>query len=152
MQEIKYIHYSILLLLAAVTTFIVMKPMVQSQWIKIETKEPAYGSNDSYEKPVVKNVAGKNLFSANCATCHAFQKTLTGPALADVDNRGPWTKRKNLVKWVHNPASFIATNPYAKELPVRYNSQIMPSFPQMTEQEIAQIFDYIKEASVLHGY
>lgn len=147
MEQIKYILYSILLLLGAALTYSVMKPMVQSQWIKMETKEPAYGSNDSYEKPVVKNVVGKNLFSANCQTCHAIQKDLTGPALAGVETRGPWTKRENLVKWIHNPAAFIATNPYAKELSVQYNGQVMPSFPQLSEQEIAQIFDYIKEAS-----
>lgn len=98
-------------------------------------------------KKEVKNVAGKNLFQANCQTCHALNKNLTGPALAGVESRGPWADRKNLVKWIKNPAAMIAENVYAKELMQQYNGQIMPAFPQLSEKDIASIFDYIKEAA-----
>ena len=147
MEQIKYILYSILILLGAAATYAVMKPMVKTQWVKVETDEPAYCGTADYEEPVIKNMIGKNIFNANCATCHSFHKILTGPTLAGVEERGPWTKRENLVKWVHNPAAFLATNPYVKELAVQFNGQIMPSFPQMSEADINQIFDYIKEAS-----
>ena len=37
---------------------------------------------------------GKALFSQNCASCHAVNKKLTGPALAGVEDR--WSEKKNL--------------------------------------------------------
>lgn len=59
---------------------------------------------------------GKAIFSANCATCHALDKQLTGPALRGVEERGPWNNRANLHKWVHNPGGFIPTTPYTQQL------------------------------------
>ena len=50
---------------------------------------------------------GKQLFQQNCQSCHALDKKLTGPALRDVSQRGPWGDRANLVKWIKNPAAFI---------------------------------------------
>ena len=52
-----------------------------------------------------------------------------------------------LVKWVQNPAQVANENAYAKELVNKYNGQIMPSFPQLSDEQIATIFDYIKEVS-----
>ncbi|HYO22030.1 MAG TPA: c-type cytochrome, partial [Flavisolibacter sp.] len=89
---------------------------------------------------------GKALFSSNCAQCHALDKNLTGPALRGVETRGPWTDRKELVKWIHNPAGYIPTTPYTQQLAAQYNGQIMPPFPQFSEKEIFAILDYIKNA------
>ena len=88
---------------------------------------------------------GQQIFQANCATCHALDKVITGPALRGVNDRGPWTERPNLHKWVHNPGAFIPTTPYTTELQKTYG-QIMPSFPQLSEKDIDAIFDYIKNA------
>lgn len=89
---------------------------------------------------------GKAIFSANCATCHALDKVLTGPALRGAPERGPWTDPANRVKWVHNPGAFIPTTPYTKDLASQFNGQIMPSFPQLQDKEILAIFDYIAKA------
>lgn len=89
---------------------------------------------------------GKAIFSANCATCHALDKQLTGPALRGVETRGPWTTRANVVKWVHNPGGFIPTTPYTQQLAASFNGQVMPSFPQLGEKEIFAVLDYIKSA------
>lgn len=88
---------------------------------------------------------GKQLFQQNCQTCHAINKNLTGPALAGLEERGPWADRENLYKWVHNPAAFIPTTPYTKALQAQYG-QIMPAFPQLSNQEIDAIVDYINTA------
>jgi mono/diheme cytochrome c family protein len=89
---------------------------------------------------------GKAIFQANCQTCHALDKVITGPALRGVEARGPWTDRKSLIKWVHNPGGFISTTPYTSQLATTFGGQIMPSFPQLGEGEINAIFDYIKTA------
>ena len=87
---------------------------------------------------------GQQIFQQNCATCHALDKVITGPALRGVETRGPWTNRANLHKWVHNPGSFIQTTAYTQELQKTYG-QIMPAQP-VTDKEIDAIFDYIKTA------
>lgn len=142
----KYILYSILILVGAALTYAVMKPIVFYH-------PPSMSENriDAKEKPitppVVKNVAGKNLFAANCGSCHSLTKQLTGPALADVEKRGPWTKRENLLKWLNSPGSFISSTPYTQQLAAQYNGQVMPSFSHLDDAEKNQILDYIKEAS-----
>src|ERR687894_579863 len=55
---------------------------------------------------------GRALFQTNCASCHALNKDLTGPRLAGFQNRGPWSDRKQLYAWVHNPVGFMAKDPY----------------------------------------
>jgi cytochrome c2 len=86
---------------------------------------------------------GKALFQQNCQSCHAINKNLTGPALAGVTERGPWTERENLYKWIHNPAAYIPTDPYTVALQKQYNGQIMPAFPQLTNEQIDAIITYV---------
>jgi len=88
---------------------------------------------------------GQQIFQQNCQSCHAINKKLSGPALAGVTERGPWTDKANRYKWVHNPAAFIPTTPYTKALQAEFG-QIMPSFPQLTEKDIDAIFEYISAA------
>ncbi|OLY91044.1 quinol:cytochrome c oxidoreductase pentaheme cytochrome subunit [Cnuella takakiae] len=95
----------------------------------------------------IKAQDGKQLFQGNCQSCHAINKQLTGPALAGLETRGPWTDRKNLYKWIHNPAAFIPTTPYTKELQAQFGGQIMPAFPQLAEGDIDAIVDYINKTA-----
>lgn len=87
---------------------------------------------------------GKALFSANCASCHAVHKKLTGPALAGLEDRGPWGDRKKLYAWVRNPAGFMKTDKYSADLKTQYNGVLMTAFPSLTDKEIDAIVDYIK--------
>ncbi len=86
---------------------------------------------------------GKALFSANCASCHAVYKKLTGPALSGLEGRGPWSDRKQLYAWIHNPAGFMKTDKYTADLKVEYNGVLMTAFPAISEKEIDAIVTYI---------
>jgi len=88
---------------------------------------------------------GQQLYAQYCQSCHALDKVISGPALRGVEERGPWTERENLYAWVKNPGAFIPTNPYTQDLQKTYG-QIMPSFPQLSKEEVDAIFDYIKAA------
>jgi hypothetical protein len=92
---------------------------------------------------------GQQIFQQNCATCHALDKVIQGPALRGVETRGPWTNRANLHKWVHSPAAFIPTTPYTQGLQKEYN-QIMPN-QTISDKEIDAVFDYIKTAPAPGG-
>src|SRR3954467_5887829 len=87
--------------------------------------------------------AGQTLFAANCASCHQVNKRLVGPALSGVEERGPWTDRKNLYAWIHNPAGFMKTDAYTTGLFHEYNV-MMQAFPGLSEKDIDAILDYVK--------
>lgn len=84
---------------------------------------------------------GKVLFQSNCQRCHLIDKKMTGPALAGVRSR--WSDSTNIYKWVKNSAAFLATgDKYANDLKREYKSD-MPAFPQLKDQDIADILVYI---------
>jgi cytochrome c2 len=86
---------------------------------------------------------GEQLFKQNCASCHAIDKDITGPALSGVLDRGPWAEdKKNLYAWVHNPPGFMAKNPYTQALKAKYQV-MMTGFPQLKENEIDAIIGYV---------
>jgi mono/diheme cytochrome c family protein len=91
----------------------------------------------------VKAQDGKALFSANCASCHAVHKKLTGPALAGVEDR--WPNKENLHAWIRNSAAFLKTgDAYANALYNEYNKTAMNAFPNLKTEEIDAILAYIK--------
>jgi cytochrome c2 len=86
---------------------------------------------------------GQQLFKQNCASCHAIDKVLAAPALGGVLNRGPWAEdKKNLYAWIHNPAGFMAKDPYTQGLKAQFGA-VMPPFAQLKENEIDAIIDYV---------
>ena len=89
---------------------------------------------------------GAALFRSNCASCHALNKVVNGPALAGFETRGPWADRKQLHAWVRNPTAFMAKDAYAKELKAQYPT-MMQAFPNLADAEIDAIADYIIKAS-----
>ena len=46
---------------------------------------------------------GKALFNQKCASCHAIDKNLVGPALKGVEER--WDDKSMLYDWVRNSAA-----------------------------------------------
>ena len=85
---------------------------------------------------------GKALFSANCASCHAPHKKLTGPALAGVESR--WSSKENLYSWIRNSSAYLKTgDPYAVNLYNEYNKIAMNAFPTLKDAEIDAILTYI---------
>jgi len=80
---------------------------------------------------------------SKCASCHNLFKDGTGPGLLGFEERGPWVERKNLYEWIKNPAAFIAKNEYAKQLKKVYSGMVMPAFPDITNEEIDAICEYI---------
>jgi mono/diheme cytochrome c family protein len=90
---------------------------------------------------------GASIFQQNCASCHAVNKDLTGPKLAGVESRGPWSDRKQLYAWIHNPPKYMQSDPYTQGLKQQFGGVVMTAFPQLTEKEIDAIVDYINKAA-----
>ena len=88
---------------------------------------------------------GKALFSQNCASCHAIDKKLTGPALKGVEER--WSgNRKNLHAWIKNSGSYLKTgDKYTNDLFKEFNGVSMTAFEgALDDKQIDAVLDYIK--------
>ncbi|MFK7809412.1 MAG: c-type cytochrome [Saprospiraceae bacterium] len=90
--------------------------------------------------------AGKALFKNNCASCHNknMKDDLTGPALGGVQER--WEGREELLySWIRNSQAVIASgDPYAVGLFADWGNSVMTAFPNLTDEQIATVLDYIQ--------
>lgn len=87
--------------------------------------------------------AGKQLFDANCRTCHRVSERLIGPPLAGVWERAP------SLEWIHNfvrnsSAVIASGDPYAVNLFNEYNKVLMTSFSSLSDEDINNILAHVK--------
>ncbi|TAI47057.1 c-type cytochrome [Flagellimonas allohymeniacidonis] len=91
-------------------------------------------------------VKGKQLFNQNCAACHALNRKMTGPALANVETRlaeDEGLDREWLYTWIKNSAGMIASgDSYANKIYAEYNQAAMTAFPTLSNQDIDDILAY----------
>lgn len=92
---------------------------------------------------------GKQLFMANCGTCHHPTRNLTGPTFYGVRNR--WKNKKLLYAYVRNSTEVIKKDAYAKELFEKWNKVVMTPFPNLKDAEIDAIFNYVDEEATKKG-
>ncbi len=89
---------------------------------------------------------GKQLFNQNCAACHALNRKMTGPALANVATR--LTEEEGLdcewmYAWIKNSPSVIKSgDAYANKIYKEYNQSAMTPFPTLSNQDINDILAY----------
>lgn len=85
---------------------------------------------------------GKELYTANCQSCHSFTKPRTGPPLAYLDKNRDW---QWLHKFVANSAKMIGEDRDWKATCVYYcyNKTAMTAFPDISDRELHAIFDYV---------
>jgi cytochrome c2 len=83
--------------------------------------------------------SGRTLFHSNCASCHTFNKNLTGPALKGIVNErsGEW-----IYKFLTYRKSVAADSSYKARL-AEYQAECV-EYPQLTKNDVAQIVEYIK--------
>ena len=90
--------------------------------------------------------AGKNIFNQNCAACHALNRKMTGPALANVESRlaeEEGLNREWLYKWIKNsPAMIKSGDAYAVKIYNEYNQAAMTAFPTLSNGDIDNILAY----------
>ncbi|NNL09649.1 MAG: c-type cytochrome [Croceitalea sp.] len=91
-------------------------------------------------------VAGKQLFNQNCAACHALNRKMTGPALANVETRlseEEGLDKEWLYAWIKNSAGLIkAGDAYANKIYAEYNQAAMTAFPTLSNTDIDNILAY----------
>lgn len=71
---------------------------------------------------------------------------MTGPALMGLEDRHTWSDHKELLKWVNNPAAYMAKDSYTQGLKSQYGI-VMSQFPQLTLKDVDAIVDYINKTA-----
>ncbi|MBT8305413.1 MAG: c-type cytochrome [Maribacter sp.] len=91
-------------------------------------------------------VKGKTLFNQNCAACHALNRKMTGPALANVESRlseEEGLDREWLYAWIKNSSGMIKDGDvYANKIYNEYNQALMTAFPTLSNTDIDDILAY----------
>ncbi|MEY8019416.1 c-type cytochrome [Muriicola sp. SD30] len=91
-------------------------------------------------------VKGKQLFNQNCAACHALNRKMTGPALANVETRlaeEEGLDKEWLYTWIKNSAGMISSgDAYANKIYEEYNQAAMTAFPTLSNTDIDDILAY----------
>lgn len=88
---------------------------------------------------------GKTIFNARCASCHNVNKQLTGPALAGVHERRSidW-----IINFVQSSQSMVkGGDKDAVALFEKFNKIPMPDHPDLTDDNIKSIVEFVKTES-----
>ncbi|MDC6367254.1 MULTISPECIES: cytochrome c3 family protein [Flavobacteriaceae] len=89
---------------------------------------------------------GKQLFNQNCAACHALDRKMTGPALANVESRlseDEGLDKEWLYAWIKNSPGVISSgDAYANKIYAEYNQAAMTAFPTLSNEDIDNILAY----------
>jgi mono/diheme cytochrome c family protein len=89
---------------------------------------------------------GKRIFSMRCAACHNVNKTLTGPALAGVQER---RSTEWIISFVHSSQTLVRNGDKdAVALFEKFNKIAMPDHRDLSADDIKNILEYIKVATV----
>lgn len=90
---------------------------------------------------------GKMIFMNRCAGCHNVNKTLTGPALAGIDQR---RSTEWIINFVHSSQTLVKSGDRdAIAIFQQFNKVPMPDHPDLTDENIRSIIEYIKSEAVM---
>lgn len=90
---------------------------------------------------------GKELFNANCASCHAMEHEEIGPRLGGITNL---LSEQVLTAFIQNPAKAIESGDARAVNLHRKYKMIMPSYDFLKPSEIKSILAYIAKETDLH--
>ena len=89
---------------------------------------------------------GEALFKTNCSACHALDKQMVGPALGGVVDRLKTEQNLGVdwfQKWIRdNKALRASGDKYANEVFEKFNKVEMTAFPNLTDQDVADLLEY----------
>jgi cytochrome c2 len=146
-KQVIYIIQAHLLLAALAGTYLFLKSIPAGSSADPYPDPPGITDTHTNTPGIPANYdRGQTSFFSKCASCHAIDKRLTGPALKDFEERGPWGDREKLYEWIKNPSAFLQKDKYARDLQKEYKTE-MTAFSNMTNEEIDAIVDFINYRS-----
>ena len=91
---------------------------------------------------------GEKLFTANCASCHALNKKVIGPALAGVADKyeGDY---EWLLAWIKNNTKLINSGDARAIAASEYDLSAMNVFENLKDEQVASILMYIESGGLV---
>ena len=143
-RQVGYIIYAHLIL-AVTAVFLLFIKNISVPIVKQKNEILYTTVNHRLNSSLTENAKkGKFLFMSKCASCHNLFKDATGPSILGFEERGPWTDRRNVYAWIHNPSAFMKNDLYTQKLKSNYGV-MMTGFPDLSSEEIDAICDYINQ-------
>jgi len=87
------------------------------------------------------------LFRSRCMSCHHLLKDGTGPALAQVGSRGPWSNPDSFASFIRNASRDASINPYVIGLKAKFGS-VMTSYPDLSDYTLRCLLNYLNAAGI----
>lgn len=135
-----YAMLAFLLIVLAFVSFVKTEPGAE------KTNE-AFCGTESSQSLSPESQKGKELFLANCASCHNknMKDDLTGPALGGVETRWAAFPRKDLYQFIRGSQAMIKKgHPLAVELWQKHKPTMMNDFSSLTDEDIEALLTYIE--------
>lgn len=133
----------LLLVLAVVVLWAIRR---QNDVYATIAQQPICGTSPATSSPEFQR--GKELFVANCASCHNknMKDNLTGPALGGSEDRWADFPRKDLYEWIrHSQRQIKSGHPRAVALWKQWQPVIMNDFPGLSDADIEAILIYTRQ-------
>ena len=143
MKKVSYRNQILTIFGSIFIVFLLLSPSLQAQ----ESGDvAAVAEEQAADASGGDAVKGKQLFNQNCAACHALNRKMTGPALANVETRlaeEEGLDKEWLYAWIKNSAGMIsAGDAYAVKIYNEYNQAAMTAFPTLSDADIEDILAY----------
>jgi len=151
-KEVNYVLQGFLLTLVVVGAFKFGGLLLS---IPPPSEKPVAANKQNYSENAIamgpSEIKGQSLFRDNCAACHNLYKSILGPPLMSVEERVK--DRKLLYAWIRNNDAVLKSgNPYFTKLVKDFGNVRMTPFPNLSDDDITAILDYIKAASKQRSY
>lgn len=135
------------LYLTSSLTILVLGVLMGRLSVPREAAAPTAALSGEAARPTLdaEAAAGRRLFRAQCASCHALdlRTDLTGPALGGAPERWADYPAEDLAAWIRNSQALVASgHPRAEALVAEWNA-VMPAFPQLTDGEVAALVAFM---------
>lgn len=149
LREQKKALYAMLAFLLCVLAAIVswsMRDQDQDLGCATVAEKPFCGTSPVVSSPEFQR--GKELFAANCASCHNknMKDKLTGPALGGTEERWADFPRKDLYEWIrHSQRQIKSGHPRAAALWKEWQPVIMNDFAALSDTDIEAILIYTRQ-------
>ncbi len=144
-QISKYFGICIVVFLLLSNSVSAQEAQDQPQETTAAVADPAAADAAAGDAVAGDAVKGKQLFNQNCAACHALDRKMTGPALANVEARLAelGQDKEWIYTWIKNSPGMIASgDAYANKIYAEYNQAAMTPFPTLSDEDIDNILAY----------
>ena len=142
-SELKYILKGVGLAVLFLVTVYVIRYVITYKNPPLQAKEKVIIDPDALMN-LPQIAAGKELFKTNCSACHPLYARVDGPQIQGfeerLNDRPLWRSFIRHSRWVISSGA----DPYFIAMSKQYAGVFMPDFPNLTNEEIDSILDYIK--------